>query len=322
MGQILLVLVGVALGFLSQSCTRSRPIDPGEKIALVIGDKQYSLKELSRFLAVKLIRYDLFSLKNAHFLGVTKNRLIADFILKELILLDAAKLNISVSEQELQQELDSIKKEYPDELLFKEALIKSQVTEPMLRQSIKDFLIAKKFFSHLQQQLTEPTEEECRQLYRAAGEEHMTPERVLLRQILVKEKHQAEELHDLIQKKKITFEEAARTYSLGPEASQNGLIGWIDDGQVDIFKPAFKTKPGKLTPIISSSYGYHIVRVEAKMPSKKMSFEEALPKIKQKLLAEQEQGLFLKWLDEKLRKVKIKKSDKLINSLKIETRGS
>jgi len=137
----------------------------------------------------------------------------------------------------------------------------------------------------------------------------------------VKQKHQAEELLEQIKNKKRSFEDLAKNYSIGPESINEGLVGWVEEGQISIFDNAFKLKPGQLSSIVESPYGFHIFKVERKEPKQQLQFSEVKDKIFNILVSEQEQGLFLKWLDERLRKIKIKKNDQLINALIIETKG-
>ena len=61
-------------------------------------------------------------------------------------------------------------------------------------------------------------------------------------------------------KRGLAFNEVAARYSEGPEKEEGGDLGFIsDDVYPEIFGEAFKLKPGKISDIVKSEYGYHII---------------------------------------------------------------
>ena len=65
-----------------------------------------------------------------------------------------------------------------------------------------------------------------------------------------------------------TFEELARQYSEGPSAADGGSLGFIKPGQMDpVFeKTAFTLPPGKISSVIRTQFGFHIIKVTHRQP--------------------------------------------------------
>ncbi len=83
--------------------------------------------------------------------------------------------------------------------------------------------------------------------------------------ILIKDRRLAEELLKKI-KQGANFESLAREYSTCPSKSKGGDLGWFGPGQmVKPFEDAVKkTGAGSVSDVISTQFGYHIIKVTAK----------------------------------------------------------
>lgn len=295
---------------------------PGDQTIIKVGDVTISAKEYAKELVQRLSHLDLVSAKNPKIIKVYQNRITSDLILEKLILSDSNSKLITIDPKDVDNEYQKISKSFGSDLLFKEQLVLANFTEQSFKKNIERHLLITQFFTLLQKQITPPSDEECRDYYNRNKEEYFNPAKVLIRQIVVKEQNQADDLLIAIQKQKKDFGEMAKTYSIAPEADNFGLVGWVEEGQIAIFDPAFKQKNSTIIGPIASSFGYHLLKIEDRSNKKTLVFDEVKDKIKNILSAEQEQGIFLKWLDEKLRKTKVYKDQKLINALVVETKGN
>lgn len=81
----------------------------------------------------------------------------------------------------------------------------------------------------------------------------------------------ADSIRNLILSGEITFERAARRYSMDtPSAQKGGLMGWIvgNGGLPWKFEETtFNTPVGELSEVINSGFGYHIIRPEMRRPA-------------------------------------------------------
>jgi len=80
--------------------------------------------------------------------------------------------------------------------------------------------------------------------------------------ILVKDKKQADELLGKI-KQGASFESMALEFSTCPSKSSGGDLGWFGPGRmVAAFEAACKRmSPGSLSDVVSTSFGYHIIKL-------------------------------------------------------------
>ena len=296
--------------------------DSSSLTVLTVGPHSVNVADFSKELARRLARLDLLSAKNPSVIQVQQNRILSDFILELLIQSDPDFKSLSIPESEVLFLLESIKMSYQNPLAFKEELVQNNYTEASFKSALEREIRVQRFFKHLQSQIEKPSEAECLDYYNRNKEEYMLPPRILVRQIVVKEQHQAEELLNLLKQNKKSFEELAKKYSIAPEALKEGLVGWVEEGQIQIFEPAFKLKPKQLSSVLESPFGFHILKLEEKQSKRTFTYQEVKDKISQILIHEQEQGLFLKWLDEQLRKTKVMKNSSVLQSLIIETKGS
>ena len=92
------------------------------------------------------------------------------------------------------------------------------------------------------------------------------PSKIHAAHILVKTNEEANSiLFDLNRGAK--FEDIAKARSLCPSRKNGGDLGWFGRGQMvkEFENAAFSTAPGKLSGIVKTQFGYHIIRViEAK----------------------------------------------------------
>jgi len=93
------------------------------------------------------------------------------------------------------------------------------------------------------------------------------------------------------------FAEMAKKYSEDSSAANGGEIGWIVRGQTvkEFEDAAFSLKPGQVSDLIKTTYGFHIVKVFDKQNAHLQTFEEVKAQIKDQLekqkLADAQQSL-------------------------------
>jgi peptidyl-prolyl cis-trans isomerase D len=119
-----------------------------------------------------------------------------------------------------------------------------------------------------------------------------TPDRVRVRHILIKTQGKPKEEAPILRAKAEqiltqlkaggNFAELAKKYSEDPgSAEKGGELGWVTHGQMvpSFEKACFSLKPGELSGIVDTEYGYHIVQVEEKQEAHTETFDEARPQL-------------------------------------------
>jgi peptidyl-prolyl cis-trans isomerase C len=86
----------------------------------------------------------------------------------------------------------------------------------------------------------------------------------------------------------VHFSEAAKKYSEDGSAESGGDLGWIVQNQTDpaFEKAAWNMKPGTLSGIVQTKFGYHLILVEERQPAGTEPFEAAQSTIREYLLAQ------------------------------------
>jgi parvulin-like peptidyl-prolyl isomerase len=86
----------------------------------------------------------------------------------------------------------------------------------------------------------------------------------------------------------IYFADAARKYSEDASASSGGDLGWHAKGELDpaFEEAAWNMKPGTMSGIIETKYGYHLIYVEEHQQPGVQPYAEVRPTIREYLLSQ------------------------------------
>jgi len=132
------------------------------------------------------------------------------------------------------------------------------------------------------------TDAEVERYYQDHSEEFRLPETVTLRQILVATLNEARDLKRRLLRDDKSFDTLARTRSKGPEAEVGGYMGTFERGQLprELEEAAFALPPGRTSPPIETSLGYHVLKVDSRQPERELGLDEAKSWIRERLLRE------------------------------------
>ncbi len=215
-------------------------------------------------------------LMNQKFLSAAAKRLLANKVLLQkakaanVIVPDSAveqrikELKDTVGEEEFAKRLQEM---HMDETAFKKLLWKDM----MIERYLKDFIISRVVVD----------DSEIEQEYELRKDELKLPERVRVRQIVVRSEEEARKIKRDIYKKRLTFKEAAKRFSIAPEGKRGGDLGWFAKNEMPPFfaEHCFNLTKGRITGPIESPYGFHLFMLMDKSPEHELSFEEAKPKL-------------------------------------------
>jgi peptidyl-prolyl cis-trans isomerase D len=142
------------------------------------------------------------------------------------------------------------------------------------------------------------TQQELQAYYDQHRDQYRVPEQVKVSHILIKtplpgpdgkvdEKGVQEaqsRAEDLLKQLKAgaNFEELAKKYSEDPgSAKEGGSLGWIGRGRTvaEFEKAAFSLPVGKISDLVKSSYGFHIIRVDGKQEAHMKTLDEVKDEI-------------------------------------------
>jgi hypothetical protein len=156
------------------------------------------------------------------------------------------------------------------------------------KTAVIDAIKVQKF---LYSQVYEPvnvSDQEIRAYYNAHVDDFRKKAEVLLYQILVKKKETAVRIRGILDNDPQQFEEIARKESISMEASKGGEMGYFEEGTLpkDMEQVVFSLRAKTISPVVESSYGFHIFKIASKKPGRLLYLDKVEPEIRQKLLSE------------------------------------
>lgn len=178
-------------------------------------------------------------------------------------------------------------------------------------QESEKMILAEEYLQRKISQIN-PTEAELKDYYEKNKANYREPEGVKVRHILIyvpKDADKKTEEKALNRAKQVRaqllkgakFEELAKIHSDDTASREKGGdLGVLRAGETvpEFEKSVFKLKPGEISEPIHSPYGYHIVRVDKKIPPKDLTFEEVKARVKEDLMKEKEREAFQRLLQE------------------------
>jgi parvulin-like peptidyl-prolyl isomerase len=238
-----------------------------------------------------------------------ERQVILELIRDALIRQEARRLRIRVSEAEVQARLDQVRAQFPNAGDFAAALRQSGLTEASLRDQVRARLIAERLLARVAGPV-EPTEEEIRTAY-GNGERF---EEIRVRHILFRVPQPGDETAArrraeaaLAQiRAGADFAAVARQQSEDEGTrAQGGDLGTITrDAPIDEhFKAAaFALRAGQVSDVVRTSFGFHIIRVDARTSK---SFEEVRTQLADEIRQAKLQEGFQRWLADAARRARI-----------------
>lgn len=157
----------------------------------------------------------------------------------------------------------------------KAGLDKDAKTQEALERATNEVL-ARSFVKKYIDEQAKFSDDEVKQYYEEHQDQFEVPEGVLIQQILVQRKKQAEEIVKAL-KEGASFEELAKKKSIARSWKEGGRLGWRYKGKMDpaLEKVAFDLEKGRISEVIDTEEGYQVIRVLEKSDKRQIGFEEA-----------------------------------------------
>ncbi|MBC8589598.1 peptidyl-prolyl cis-trans isomerase [Wansuia hejianensis] len=153
----------------------------------------------------------------------------------------------------------------------------------------------------------EVTETEVEEFYNEHRDHYKKPETVVASHILVDNEEKAQEILKEIEEG-LSFEEAASKYSSCPSKEQGGNLGEFGKGQMvpEFEAKAFEMEIDTISEPVKTQFGYHIIKLNGKNPSRVRDLEEVKDEIYQQALRLKQQEKYLDKINELKGKYEVK----------------
>ena len=232
-----------------------------------------------------------------------KMNLLNQLVEKKLLMSEAAKLGVTVSETEINEQIKKIMGEYPTTDTFKTRLKEQNIDLESWKKEIEYQIMLDKLVKTVAGTDISVELQEIEKYYKEHQEQYNSPTRVRALQIMTETQEQAQTILDEI-KGGGDFSELAKTYSVSPDSEKGGDLGYFSEDEMPpAFSVVFSMKPGQLSEVVKSDYGFHVFKVIDRKEAKVLTLDEARPEIEEKLKRIETEKRYGAWF-EKVRKTK------------------
>ena len=279
-----LVAAGVCIASLAPACgpkdraggtdasTRTVPVDES-RLVLQVGRDSYSLGDFSRYIQ------EVVGTAEPELNVASLSRLYDRFIEEKILLRAAGDKGITILPEDKQAYLEETEEGF---------LTDREKTEFLASDSgpLADRLKIEKYSREITRDVS-VGDDEVRDYYDNNPGEFSLGERVQVSQILLSTEAKAVEVWERTRfADESGFRALAQSESIGPEASEGGVMGIFQKGQLpaELEGAVFGMREGEVSPIVETAYGFHIFRLDKSFEPEQTSFEDAAPAIRQKIL--------------------------------------
>jgi len=223
--------------------------------------------------------------------NLTLDRLI-DF---ELLYQASQQEKITVDDNAIKEKMAAFKKQFPSDTEFKDFMTTNHLTEDIMQTQLRRKIaiegLQKKLYDRFNAE-AKVTDDEMRKFYDANKESIKQPEKVRASHILVAVATDADDATKKAAMEKIKgiqkklkdggdFAQLAKESSDCPSKANGGDLDFFVRQQM--VKPfadvAFTSPVGQVSDIVTTEFGYHLIKVTDKQPEKMLTFDEVKEKI-------------------------------------------
>ncbi len=258
-----------------------------DKVVVVVNDEVITLSEVDQRLGPLYQEYQNIyrGADLAKKVEEARQKVIDELIDQKLLLGAAKKEAIEVKDKEVEERLEELRKKFGSREDLERALIRENTTVGEIRKRLKEQIAVKKFINNRIISKITVSPVEVRDYYEAHRHEFGEPEKVKMRDILIKIKDgggsnenpavlAAEVARRL--REGGDFAGLAKAYSEGPGADEGGSMGYVKKGDLkkEIEDVVFALKPGECSNVIRTDLGCYIFKVEEKVPARVRELSE------------------------------------------------
>ena len=218
---------------------------------------------------------------------------LANDLIAELLIKDRAdRMNLTVSADEMKDAVERLKAQYglSTDAQFNESLQKSGMTRPEMENRLRDTIMTNKVFGRELRGREDLTDKELRERYDREKERFRLPERAHLREIVIVRPSDESAVEAARQRatqlattaRDGDFVKVAETSSEAGTKSKGGDLGEVAKGELlpDLDHAVFSATAGSVIGPIETKSGWHVLKVETRMPSEVPAFESLKDRIR------------------------------------------
>lgn len=247
-----------------------------------------------------------------------RKQILEQLIDEEILLGEANRRKLQVTAAMVDERFEHIRSRFPSEEAFDQALSSRGITTQKLKANIHEGLLRQQIIDQEVLQKVSVSPEELQSFFREHKDDYVQEEAVHARHILFRVATDASPEDDQKAQNRATavlakakkgedFAKLAAEFSEGPTKDRGGDLGYFGRGKmVKAFEDAaFKLKVGEISDPVRTRFGYHLIKVEDRKDAKRLSYEEAEGRVKQKVTEEKAIALYRKFVTTLRSKAKV-----------------
>lgn len=236
----------------------------------------------------------------------------------ELLYQAGQKLEIKDLDKQVEEKISQGKKRFPTEQDFEKKIKELGMTENDLREYTRRDIVISNFVQQNFASKITVSEEDSKKFYDQNADKFKQPESVRASHVLIgvdskatdDDKKKAREKIETVRRALAggaDFSKMAKENSTCPSRQQGGDLGYFGKGQmVPAFEQvAFSLKPGEISDVVETQFGYHIIKVMDKKEASTVPFKDAKPRIDDYLKGQKLTTAVTAYLDETRKTAKI-----------------
>jgi peptidyl-prolyl cis-trans isomerase C len=209
---------------------------------------------------------------------------------------------IKVEDTEIDAKVKQLRDGFPTQEAFDKAVKDRGLTVESLRKDARVDLSVTKLMESEVETLPGPSDLETKDFYEKNPDRFKQDETVRASHILIRVDEKADaaakakakaEIDSVLKQARagVDFAKLAQQHSQDGSAAQGGDLNYFPKGQmVPPFNDvAFALKPGQISDVVTTQFGYHIIKVVDHKPGRTITLEEAAPQIKTYLAQQKKQ---------------------------------
>lgn len=221
---------------------------------------------------------------------------------RALLLQQSQTKGITVKDNLVAKALDEFKSGFQDEKEYQQSLSQIGFTEASLKDQIKNGLTIKTLIDKEVSQHVSVSDNQIRAFYDEHPDLFRQPEQVKASHILIQVPADADEakkaaglasIQSLKQRidKGENFANLAMEYSDCPSKAKGGDLGFFSREQMvqPFSEAAFALQPGQVSDVVTTRFGYHLIRLTERKKAQTMAFNDVKEEISNRLRQEQEE---------------------------------
>lgn len=226
-------------------------------------------------------------------LPTLRKRAVDQAIGAKLLIEEAVRLDIQVTDDEVDESVEALKKQFGGEEGFQKAIQSQNTSESELRASMRRGKRVDKLVERITEGISDPTEEEMQAHFEGHKSEYTKPRQARAQHILVKPAGKSDDDKSAAQEKILAIRERlekgadfgkeAEAHSECPSGKQaGGSLGWFSPGMmVKAFDDVvFSLSIGDLSDVVETDFGYHLIQKTGEGEEAEADYMEVREKVR------------------------------------------